>query len=133
MYDSLSLLRSHSRVEIGQVIELAGRPDRRPVPRVKTEEVHAGPAGERYIGTHVQLRKAGKAGQRWQSTRTNAAHAKRDDPDPAVAIVSIEYELRWDKRAKCGRQQRPVGEEQIVPELLHDPGAGWEWPGTMRH
>ncbi len=99
---------------------------------VEAEEVDARFAVIGDIGAHIQFRQRGKSGYRREISGANAAHAERNDTDPALGTEGIERKLRRNQRPDLIRRDRPVGEEQIMPGLLHDPGAGGQRPRTVR-
>lgn len=114
----------HFCVEIGQVVESACSPDRRQFGRVEAEKIYAGLAAVGYIGADIEFRKAGKTEERRESVGANSAHVKGDNPGPGLAVEGVERELRWNERPHHGQRERPVGEEEIVPRLLHHPWSG---------
>src|ERR1700730_2158984 len=118
----------HARVEIRQAEEPTGGPHRGQTGRIQTEEVHARRSVECYIGTDIQFGKPRQAWQRRQPTCVNAAHVKRDDADPATAIVSVEWKLSGHDGPQSVRLDWPVSKQHVTPGLSHDPRTGWQRP-----
>src|SRR5208282_4146701 len=85
-----------------------------------------------HVGSHIQFWKAREPGQRRKPASANSAHVKRHDPDPAPAIESVERHLWRHQRTHQAGWHRPVGEEEIVPDLLHHPWARRQGPWAMR-
>src|ERR1700722_11816844 len=83
----------HFGVEIGQAVKRPSGPDRGQVGSVETEKIYSGLAAMGHIGADIELGKMGKARQRRESAGVDAAHVEGDDPDPALAVESIEREL----------------------------------------
>lgn len=111
-------------MEIWQVVKRAGRPDRGQISGVETEEIYAGLAAVGHVGADVELGEAGKARQRRESAGANSAHVEGKNADPTSFVESVERELRWNHGTHYRSGQWPVGEEQILPGLLHHPLAG---------
>lgn len=59
------------------------------------------------------------------------AHPEWNYADPRIPVVGIEGHLLGNKRSDRVGRHRPVGEEQFVPCLLHDPRAGGQRIGSM--
>src|ERR1700722_10959 len=114
------------------MIENASGPDGGEARRVEAEEINSGLSGVGHIGAYVQLGKAREARDWGQPAGSNSAHAKRNDSDPAFAVEGVESQLFGNQRPYCCDRNGPMGEQQVVPDLLHDPRAGRQWPGTMR-
>src|SRR5712692_1077585 len=124
-------LRRHASVKVRQTIESAGRPHGGKVRSVQAEEVNTGLAVERDIGADIQLRKAREPRQRRKAARVNAAHVKRDDSNPAATVKGIQGQVGRYERAKNMRREGPVGKQQIMPGLRHDPRTRVQGPGTV--
>jgi hypothetical protein len=53
------------------------------------------------------------------------------DADPGVAAECIELELRGNEMPDRGPRNIPMGEEQIAPNLDHNPGPLGHRPGPV--
>jgi hypothetical protein len=53
------------------------------------------------------------------------------DADPSIAAEYIELELMRNKRPDRGRRNIPMSEEEISPNLDHDPGPLRHGPWPM--
>jgi hypothetical protein len=62
----------------------------------------------------------------------NGSHLKRDYTQPSVAIVRIDFEHARNQWAQNVGRDAPVGKEQVVPLLLHDPSTAGKRPWAMR-
>lgn len=113
------------------MVENSPGPDCGKIRRVEGEEVDSRLAAVGHLGTHVQLGKARKSGQRWDVTRAYAALPERYHANPALIVEAVNRELGRNERPKNRGSQRPVGKPEIVPDLNHDPRAGGNRPGTM--
>src|ERR1041385_5906350 len=111
--------------------EFARCPDGSMIGCIEAEEVNPGLATIGHVGAHVKFGETRKAGQRGNHPGANSAHPERNDADPALAIKKIERQLRRDERANLRRSERPVREQQVVPDLPHDPASRSDGPGTM--
>src|SRR2546423_7706837 len=115
------------------MVERACRPDGGKIGGIEAEEKYTRPAVVDHVRPDVELGKTRQSGQRGHGTPANSAHVEGHDSDPALTIERIKRELCWDNRTQGSRGKRPVGEKQIMPDLLHDPGPGRQWPRAMRH
>ena len=133
MNASVRSLRSHGGMKVGQMIKPPRSPDCGKTRSIKAKEIHTRLAVMFHVSADVEFRKTREARQRRKSAAVNAAHAEWNDSDPALAVVGVEGELLRDERPDGFNRKRPVGEEQVVPRLLHDPLACGQGPRTMSH
>lgn len=130
-YSTFNVVTLHGGMEIGQVEDLAREEDSAAVAGIQAEEVDAGDTIHGDVGAHVHLDKLREARDGGETTRMHVAHAKGDNTDPALPFKDIEGQDGWNEGAqRCGREG-PVGEEQLVPGLRHDPCPGGRWVGAM--
>ena len=100
---------------------------------IQAEEIDTGLTVERNVGAYIEFRKPGQTRKRRQAARMNPAHVKRNDPDPAPAIESIERKLNRHNRSQNPWFNRPVCKQKIVPGLSHDPRPGRQGPRPVRN
>ena len=66
--------------------------------------------------------------------RRDVRHVERDDPQPRLAIERVELEDVRDDGPQRAAVHAPVGEEQVVPRLRHQPRFVRHRPRTVvRH
>ena len=95
---------------------------------VKAEEPDAGLAAIGNVGADVKFGERGEHGERRRCAKTDSGHSKRDDANPRLALKSVDFKWCGDYRSQEGGIDRPMGKEQVVPRLRHDPWAAGERP-----
>ncbi len=127
---AIVLRHPHARVEVGKMIRGASGQHGGPAGGIQTEEKHAWLALRSHVGSAVEFGQGGHPRQDWHSPRADR-HKKRRDADPRVAIEGIELEApgnQWPER-RCGNP--PVREQEVAPDLRHDPRAAGQRPGPV--
>lgn len=112
--------------------ERASGPDGGAAGGIETEEIDTGLALVCDVGADVEFGEGGYAGDWRKVMGANAAHAEGHDSEPALAFEGVERKSARHVRAYLLGWNGPVGEEEFVPGLLHDPGAAGQGPRTVR-
>src|SRR3989442_3727761 len=118
-------------MKVGQMIERARGPNRGKIGGIQAEEEYARLPIVGYVRSDIEFRKARQSGQRRHGASANSTHVEGNDSDPTSAIERVEHELCWDNWPQGSRRQRPVGKEQIVPDLLHHPAPSRHRPRAV--
>jgi len=127
---AIALRHAHARVEVGKMIAGASAQHGGPAGGIQTEEKHSWLPLRSHVGSAVELGQSGHPRQDWHSPRADR-HIKRRDADPRVTIEGIELEApgnQWPDR-RCGNS--PVREQEVSPDLRHDPRAAGQRPGPV--
>ena len=128
-----AIVEVHGRVEIGQAKDIARNGDGDGVGCFQAEKVDTGLAdrgvgplwcGRGDIGAHVEFGKGGEPRDIAHPARCDARHAKGHDRNPRQTIIGIDLELRRNVGAHHLDRDGPMGKEEIVPGLAHDPRLG---------
>src|SRR6266850_392465 len=121
----------HRRAEIRQVEQRARSGDGERAPGVEAEEIYARFFIDADVGPHVELGKCRDPGQRWHASRGDVRHVERHDSKPCFPVIQLELERTGKHRREPDFVDGPVGEEQVVPGLRHDPRASRHRPRPM--
>jgi len=108
----------HTRFEVRQVKERAGRPNGEGAVGVERKEPDAGLVAIAYVGAQIQL---GKVAHLGQAARVNVRHRQRHHADPRFAFKRVDLQIARYQIAQRRNRQRPMGEEQVAPLHTHDP------------
>jgi len=100
---SVFFARTHGSVEIGEMVESAGRPHCGKVRRIEAEEVDSRLVPITDISAHVQFRKTRETWNRRDATGANAAHPEGDDAHPALSIEAVQTKLLGNEGSEYGR------------------------------
>src|SRR5262249_55951936 len=114
-------LATHARTKIRQMKDHPRRSDSNGVRSVQTKKPHTGLAAASDIGPNVQFRKLGKPRQCRRPASADAGHTERHNAEPCAAVECVNTEAPGNERAQSFLGNRPVREEQIVPNLSHNP------------
>ena len=90
---------------------------------VEAQEEHARTSAGGRIRPDIDLRRGRQPWEREQATGPDARHAEGDDPEPGLPIEQVQLHSGRQTRPQQLRVHRPVGEQQVVPDLGHDPRA----------
>jgi hypothetical protein len=65
--------------------------------------------------------------------KPQGADLEGDDADPCRVVESVDRKLRWHQAPEHGFFHGPVGEQQVLPTLRHQPRPVGQRPGAVRH
>jgi hypothetical protein len=102
-----------------------------PARGVEAEEVDAGPPPDPDVGAHVHLGEAGEDGYRRRAAQSQALHDERSNPDPGGLLVEVQLKLGRHHSGQRIERYRPVGKEEVHPDLTHEPVLGRQGPGPV--
>src|SRR4051812_15172242 len=130
--DALSvLLDADVRLEVRDAVDPARRLHGQPARRVEAEEVDARLTVDRRVGADVDLVERRQAWRGRRPAHVEARDRERRYADPRAAVEGVERDLRVHHFAQPLGRDAPVGEQQALPRLAHDPGRVRHRPRTV--
>ena len=114
-------------MKVGKPVCSPRTPYGRQASSVEAEEIHSGNILMPHVSPYIQFREAAESRQRRKKSSPNPAHMKRRNRDVSVTLKQIQIELRGHQGPDLRAWHSPMGKQQVVPSLHHDPRLLRQW------
>ena len=128
---AVSPLGPHLGADVRKLVRAPRRLDGEIALGIEAEEPDPRLSSGRDVRAGVDLEKGRDQRQRRKPARPQPGDAKRRDADPGFVLEEVELETIRKPRTQRVGGRPPVGEQQLVPGLAHDPRGLGQRPGPV--